>query len=60
MCSYRVVFIKKGRDGEADQILGHLTIDDNGVNESFTLAAKAFRTCSPVLLGADILQFNRI
>lgn len=55
MKNYRVSFFKipsKDSDDE-EQLLGTIVIDDCGVNQSFTLTAKAFRVASPNVLIAN-------
>lgn len=63
MISYKVSFFKLAKEDapeEKDEFLGHVVVDECGVGANLTLAAKAFRQCSPSCLLANKVIIERV
>lgn len=59
--SYIVHFFRKPeKASEKLEYLGRVELDDNGVNQHFTLQAKAFRQASPKCQNANRITLEQV
>jgi len=61
MKQYEVTFYKKPeKPGEQDKVLGRVMVDDHGVDENFTIIAKAFRRAEESLFFANRVKVKQV